>query len=203
MPSPAPASASIRPSWPPPTIPTRVTVRRGSGCATTFSVWTSRNFSSCSRMCSSSSATISAASSPAFTAPLTPIASEPTGTPAGICTIDRSESIPFKAFDSIGTPRTGRCVFAAVIPGRCAAPPAPATITRSPRSAAVFAYSTISSGVRWAETTFVSNRTPRSSRVSQQCFIVSQSEREPMITPTCGSSIEPSLATGPGRRGRD
>ncbi len=60
----------------------------------------------------------------------------PTGTPAGICTIDSSESMPFSAFDSTGTPNTGRWVFAAVMPGRCAAPPAPATITLSPRAAA-------------------------------------------------------------------
>ena len=61
---------------------------------------------------------------------------------------------------------------AAVIPGRCAAPPAPATMTRIPRSAAVFAYSAMRSGVRWADTTLVSKRTPSSSSVSQQCFIV-------------------------------
>ena len=39
-----------------------------------------------------------------------PIASVPTGTPPGICTIDSSESIPFRAFDSTGTPKTGRQV---------------------------------------------------------------------------------------------
>ena len=38
----------------------------------------------------------------------------------------------FSAFDSTGTPSTGRWVFAAVMPGRCAAPPAPATITCKP-----------------------------------------------------------------------
>ena len=33
------------------------------------------------------------------------------------------------AFDSTGTPKTGSGVMAAVMPGRCAAPPAPAMIT--------------------------------------------------------------------------
>jgi len=33
------------------------------------------------------------------------------GMPAGICAMERSESRPFKAFDSTGTPRTGRTVF--------------------------------------------------------------------------------------------
>ena len=42
-------------------------------------------------------ARIAAASSAALTAPARPIASVPTGTPAGICTIESSESIPFSA----------------------------------------------------------------------------------------------------------
>ncbi len=44
--------------------------------------------------------------------------------------------MPDSAFDSTGTPSTGSCVFAAVMPGRCAAPPAPAMITRRPRTSA-------------------------------------------------------------------
>ena len=32
--------------------------------------------------------------------------------------------MPLSAFDWTGTPSTGRCVFAAVMPGKCAAPPA-------------------------------------------------------------------------------
>ena len=71
-----------------------------------------------------------------MTAPARPIASVPTGTPAGICTIESSESIPFSVFDSTGTPSTGSAVFAAAIPGRCAAPPAPAISTCSPRASA-------------------------------------------------------------------
>ena len=46
----------------------------------------------------------------------------------------------------------GSGVIDAVMPGRWAAPPAPAMITRRPRSAAVRAYSTMTSGVRCAET---------------------------------------------------
>ena len=51
-----------------------------------------------------------AASSAALTAPARPIASVPTAIPAGIWTIESSESIPFSACDSTGTPRTGRTV---------------------------------------------------------------------------------------------
>src|SRR5216117_2235481 len=62
-----------------------------------------------------------AASSAAFTAPGSPMASVPTGIPLGICTMDRSESRPFSWVAGIGTPSTGSRVFAATIPGRCAA----------------------------------------------------------------------------------
>ena len=46
-------------------------------------------------------------------APGLPIASVPTGTPPGICTMESSESIPFSAADSMGTPSTGRQVLLA------------------------------------------------------------------------------------------
>ena len=72
-------------------------------------------------------------------APAGPIASVPTGTPFGICTIDSSESSPDSAFDCTGTPSTGSRVFAASMPGRCAAPPAPAMIAARPRPAAASA----------------------------------------------------------------
>ena len=81
-------------------------------------------------------ARIAAASNAALTAPARPIASVPTGTPAGICTIDSRLSIPLRLCDSTGTPSTGSGVQAAHMPGRCAAPPAPAMITFSPRSRA-------------------------------------------------------------------
>jgi len=38
-----------------------------------------------------------------------------------------------------GTPKTGSGVSAAAMPGRCAAPPAPAMITLSPRDLALVA----------------------------------------------------------------
>ena len=47
----------------------------------------------------------------------------------------------------MGTPRTGRFVFEAIIPGKCAAPPAPAIITLNPLASASFANEYIKSGV--------------------------------------------------------
>ncbi|MNT00034.1 hypothetical protein D3C72_1344510 [compost metagenome] len=56
-----------------------------------------------------------------------------TGTPLGICTMESSESSPRRYFDGTGTPNTGTMVLAAIMPGRWAAPPAPAMIARMPR----------------------------------------------------------------------
>lgn len=84
--------------------------------------------------------------------PARPIASVPTGMPAGICTMESRLSCPESAFDSTGTPKTGSDVIAAVMPGRCAAPPAPAITTLKPASRAPLANETRRSGVRWAET---------------------------------------------------
>ena len=64
-----------------------------------------------------------------------------TGMPAGICTIDNRLSTPRKTRLSTGTPSTGSAVSAAAMPGRWAAPPAPAMMTFSPRAWAVRAYS--------------------------------------------------------------
>ena len=50
--------------------------------------------------------------------------------------MDSSESMPSRYFSGTGTPMTGSSVTAASIPGRWAAPPAPAMMTRSPLSAA-------------------------------------------------------------------
>ena len=50
------------------------------------------------------------ASSAAFFAPAFPMASVPTGTPAGICTVESNESIPLSDWLSMGTPSTGRVV---------------------------------------------------------------------------------------------
>ena len=85
----------------------------------------------------SPSARIAHASSAALTAPASPIASVPTGMPFGICTIDSSESTPVQRASTKPARRAPAArVFAAVMPGRCAAPPAPAMMTCSPRSAA-------------------------------------------------------------------
>src|SRR3989338_150187 len=47
-----------------------------------------------------------------------------------------SESTPDSAFDITGTPSTGTTVLAAIMPGRWAAPPAPAMMALRPRPAA-------------------------------------------------------------------
>src|SRR6185503_945651 len=70
------------------------------------------------------------------------------------------------------------------MPGRCAAPPAPAMITSIPRSSAPLANSAIHTGVRWAETMCFSCATPKRSRIAAACCIVSQSDDEPMTTAT-------------------
>ena len=51
----------------------------------------------------------------------------------------------------MGTPITGIVVCDAIIPGRCAAPPAPAIITLNLLFSACLAYSFNLSGVRCAE----------------------------------------------------
>ena len=101
--------------------------------------WVSRLRQAASRSASAASdrARIEAARRPAFWA--LPMATVATGIPFGIWTIDRSESSPPRCSVGIGTPITGRAVLAASMPGRWAAPPAPATITRIPRAAAVSA----------------------------------------------------------------
>ena len=74
---------------------------------------------------------ILAASIPAFLAPLR--ATVATGIPLGICNIDSILSHPsILLLDSTGTPITGRGVILATMPGKCAAPPAPAMTTFMP-----------------------------------------------------------------------
>ncbi len=70
--------------------------------------------------------------------------------------MESSESIPSRYFRGTGTPITGSGVTAASIPGRCAAPPAPAMITSMPRAWASRPYASIASGIRCAETTSAS-----------------------------------------------
>ena len=114
-----------------------------------------------------------------------------TGTPAGICTIESRLSSPSRRSSGRGTPMTGSGVAAATIPGRWAAPPAPAITTRSPRPAAVSAYSSIRRGVRCAETTCASYGTPNSVSAAAAGSITGQSESLPMTMPTIGSTRAP------------
>src|ERR1700676_1738668 len=62
-----------------------------------------------------------------------------TGMPFGICNMDKIESHPSRELDDlIGTPITGRDVREATIPGKCAAPPAPAIFILNPLSHIIF-----------------------------------------------------------------
>ena len=70
-------------------------------------------------------------------------------------------------------PTSGSVVIDATMPGRCAAPPAPAMMTPMPRLRAVLAYSHSRSGVRWALTTRFSNSTPNASSVATASAITS------------------------------
>ena len=66
------------------------------------------------------------------------------------------------------------------------APPAAVIITSRPRSSAVEAYSMQRSGVRWPEITWTSWAMPSASSVSEERRTVSQSDLDPMTTPTSG-----------------
>mmetsp|Transcript_28865 Transcript_28865/g.73654 ORF Transcript_28865/g.73654 Transcript_28865/m.73654 type:complete len:268 (+) Transcript_28865:559-1362(+) len=125
------------------------------------------------------------ASSPALAA--LPIATVATGTPLGICTMDSSASRPSRCAPAglTGTPTTGSGVMAATMPGRCAAPPAPAMMTLMPRLCAVRAYSNMRSGVRCADTTDTSHPMPNSSSTWAAAFMVGRSLSLPMMMPTC------------------
>ena len=105
----------------------------------TSAVRSARHASSRTARASSLSASTAEASSAALTAPASPIASVPTGTPAGIWTMERRLSMPDSAFDVTGTPNTGSDVIAAAMPGKCAAPPAPAMTTLKPAAFAPLA----------------------------------------------------------------
>src|SRR3954466_2301639 len=107
-----------------------------TGAFATAAVWRERHSSSAPARTGSFSASTAAASSAALMAPGLPMASVPTGMPPGIWTIDSRLSIPLREWLSIGTPKTGSGVMAAAMPGRWAAPPAPAMITFRPRSLA-------------------------------------------------------------------
>ena len=120
---------------------------------------------------------------PAFFEPLR--ATVPTGTPSGICRIERIESHPSIEFlDLMGTPITGRVVIEAIIPGRCAAPPAPAIITLIPLFLAFCAYLNIFSGVLCADTISTSEFIPNSFRISIAFCMTGRSLLLPIIIPT-------------------
>ena len=144
-----------------------------------------------------------AASSPALRAP--PIETVATGMPAGICTIESSESSPPSWASGTGTPIIGSVVTEASIPGRCAAPPAPAMMTRMPRLAAADPKAIIRFGVRCAETTSTSCGIPNSASAAAASLMTPQSESEPITTATSGAEAvevpgtRPMLWLRPGR----
>ena len=84
----------------------------------------------------------------AAVAPFLPMGKVATGIPAGIWAMERRESSPRRDLLATGTPKTGRGVRAAAMPGRWAAPPAPAMMMRRPRFWAELAYATRRRGVR-------------------------------------------------------
>jgi hypothetical protein len=89
-----------------------------------------------------------AARTPAFFEPS--MATHATGMPGGICTAESRASRPPSDLPRIGTPITGRSVWAAATPGSAADMPAPAMITLMPRIFALWQYSRTFSGSRWA-----------------------------------------------------
>ena len=108
----------------------------GKRIARAASVWRARKESSWLRSAASSLASMATANSAALEAPALPMAKVATGMPLGICTMLCSESTPCRCLPATGTPSTGTGVLAASMPGRWAAPPAPAMIAFSPRPAA-------------------------------------------------------------------
>ena len=91
-----------------------------------------------------------------------------------------------------GTPMTGRVWCAATAPARCAAPPAAAMTTFTPRPASPRDQSRTSSGVRCADSTRVSCSIPRPARVSSVTAMIGASLELPMTIATCALSAAPS-----------
>lgn len=94
--------------------------------------------------------------------------------------------MPSRYFSGTGTPMTGSGVTEASMPGRWAAPPAPAMIALSPRPAACSPYAIISRGIRCADTTSTSYGISNSSSAWAAASMTGQSESEPMTTPMRG-----------------
>ena len=158
MPSGWPARASMRPSCPPPRMPSVVTA---GASRTRVGIGRGPSPSARSRQRARGARAQPAGSSlgedgrrraaPALIAP--GLADrQRADRDAGGHLHDRQQRVDARAApcDSTGTPSTGRCVLAAHMPGRWAAPPAPAMITSSPRLGRPRAYSNSSPGVRWA-----------------------------------------------------
>ena len=95
-------------------------------------------------------------------------------------------SSPSRQEPLMGTPMTGSGVSAAMTPGRAAAMPAPAMMTRMPRPAALRAKSLTSAGVRWAERALTSKGISISSKNWQAFSMTGRSEVLPMIMLTIG-----------------
>ena len=88
------------------------------------------------------------ASNPAFFAPS--IATQPTGTPGGICTAESSASRPPRFLPEIGTPITGRSVWAAANAGQRRRHPGAGDHDLEAAHAGVVAVLAGRSGSRWA-----------------------------------------------------
>ena len=97
---------------------------------------------------------------------------------------------PPSAVVSMGTPKTGSAVSAAVMPGKWAAPPAPAMMTLKPAALAPFAKETSRSGVRCAETIRAAKPILSVSRRAAAWRIVSKSDSLPMIIATGVSTTD-------------
>ena len=150
-----------------------------------------------SRPASASSlvASIAAASSAALIAPALPIASVPTGTPAGIWTIESRLSMPFSAWLSTGTPSTGSIVIDAAMPGRCAAPPAPAMIDLEAALARPNAHSRTAAWACGAPTPPWSHGRRRAARAFRRHGASSPNRSSlPMMMPTSGPASPMALS---------
>src|ERR1700730_1002183 len=188
----------MRPNCPPPRTPivapgtssndTAQSSREGRSA--TALVCAARQAERRASIAGSAKARIAAASSAALIAPGLPYAQGPPGPPAGICTIEYNESCPPSAGVSMGTPKTGSAVSAAVMPGRWAAPPAPAMMILKPAALAPCANATSRSGVRCAETIRAAKPILSASRRAAAWRIVSQSDSLPRIMATGVSTTD-------------
>ena len=106
------------------------------------------------------------------------------------------------ATSATGTPMTGRGVTEANMPGRWAAPPAPAMTTLTPRPAASCPKASISRGVRWAETTRTSWGTSKRSSISTAPCMTGRSDELPITTATSGAALTRAPRVRRARAGR-